>query len=804
MGSRIAAHLANAGVRSYLLDIVPRDVAADASPAVRNRIADSGLEAARKSKPAAFMETALARLVTTGNFEDHLSLLADCDWIIEVVVENLDIKRALLRKVEVIRKPGTIITTNTSGLPVHAIAEGFSEDFRHNWFGTHFFNPPRYMHLLEIIPTPESDPAAIEAIAQFGAVHLGKGIVYAKDTPNFIGNRIGCFNMLNIARLMQEFDFSVEDVDALTGSAIGLPKSATFRTIDMVGLDILAHVVRNAKRLAPVLVGTGGGAEPLDERGDLDLPAFYDQMLERKLLGDKTRAGFYKKERGPEGEKQFALDWKTLEYRAASRPKFSSLEKVNTCASLGERVRTLTGFGGETLDKGGEFLWTVLSEVFTYSANRIPEISDNVVEIDRAMRMGFNWEMGPFEIWDAIGVEDSVARMKKEGKPVAANAEKLLASGQKSWYTDAAYSASGRAYFDLATSSIRAERVAPGVWSVAVAKKSNGVVKSNSSTSLIDLGDGVGCFEFHSKMNALGDEIIELISQVLTPGGLGENFNAYVISNDATNFSAGANLKQLLTAAQNEQWANVDMTLRQFQNMTQLIKFSHKPVVAAPFGMTLGGGCEVSLHAIACQPHAELYMGLVEVGVGLLPGGGGCKELAVRAIEAAQSIHTDSRGESVETIEAMKKAFSNITMAKVSASAFEARSLGFLRRGDRITMNRECVLSDAKARAFELAHSGYRAPVMRTDLPAPGENILATLKLGVHLMRQGEFISDHDVKIANKIAEVLCGGAVTPGTLISEQHLLDLEREAFKSLCGERKTQERIEFMLKNGKALRN
>jgi len=805
MGSRIAAHLANAGVRSYLLDIVPPDAPADAPASVRNRFAEAGLDAARKSKPAAFMEPGLARLVTTGNFEDHLARLAECDWIIEAVVENLDLKRALLRKIEAVRKPGTIITTNTSGLPVHSIAEGFSAEFRRSWFGTHFFNPPRYMRLLEIIPTPDTDPAAIEAIAQFASVRLGKGIVYAKDTPNFIANRIGTFSMINIVRLMQEFDFSIEDVDALTGSAIGFPKSATFRTVDMVGLDVLDHVVRNAKRMAPALAGGGGGPDTwLDERGDLGLPAFVGQMLERKLLGDKTRAGFYKKERTPEGEKRLALDWKTLEYRPAARPKFASLEMAKTVDSLGQRVRMLTGFGQEKLDKAGQFLWTALSEVFTYAANRIPEISDNVVEIDRGMRMGFNWEMGPFELWDAIGVPASVARMKQEGKPVAANVEKLLAAGHKSWYTSQPNAASGRAYFDLATTSAKEEIVAPGVWSVTVAKKSNGVVKANAGASLVDLGDGVGCIEFHSKMNSLGADIIQLTSQVLKPGGPGDAFDAFVISNDAANFSVGANIMLLLMAVQDEEWDDVDMMVRHFQNMTQLIKFSPKPVVAAPFGMALGGGCEVSLHAAARQPHAELYMGLVEVGVGLLPGGGGCKEMTLRAVDAAQSIRPEGRGESVEMMEAMKKAFETVAMAKVSTSAFEARGLGFLNRGDQITMNRERLLSDAKAQALELARAGYRAPVARTDVPAPGENILATLKLGVHLMRQGEFISDHEVKIATKVAEVLCAGALTPGTPVSEQYLLDLEREAFKSLCGERKTQERIQFTLKTGKPLRN
>ncbi len=795
MGSRIAAHLANAGVRSYLLDMVSPDAAGSG----RNRIAEVGLDAARKSKPAAFMEPELASLVTTGNFEDDLSVLTGCDWIIEAVVEDFDLKRALLRKVDAVRKPGTIVTTNTSGLPVHSIAEGFSEDFRRHWFGAHFFNPPRYMRLLEIVPTAESDAAAIEAVAQFASVRLGKGIVYAKDTPDFIANRIGTFSVLNIMRLMQKFDLSIEEVDALTGLIIGFPKSATFRTLDMVGLDVLDRVVRNAKR--PVLAGAGAGkTELLDERGDLELPAFYGRMIERKLLGDKTKAGFYKKE----GETRLALDWKTLEYRPTQRPKFASLEMAKNVDFLGERIRMLTGFGGEKLDKAGEFIWSAVSELFTYSANRIPEISDNIVEIDRAMRLGYNWEMGAFELWDAVGVPASVERMKQEGRPVSANVEKLLASGFTSWYADAPHSASGHTYFDFATTSRKEEKVAPGVWSVTVAKKSNGVVKTNSGASLIDLGDGVGCIEFHSKMNAIGADIIQLTSQVLKPGGVGENFDAFVICNDAANFSVGANIMLLLMAVQDGEWDEVDMMVRQFQNMTQLIKFSSRPVVAAPFGMTLGGGCEVALHAAARQPHAELYMGLVETGVGLLPGGGGCKEMTLRAVDAAQSIRPEGRGESVEMMEAMKMAFETVAMAKVSTSAFEARGMGLVGRGDEITMNRERVLNDAKARSLELARAGYRAPVPRTDIPVPGENILATLKLGVHLLRQGEFISDHEVTIATKVAEVLCGGALTPGTPVNEQYLLDLEREAFKSLCGERKTQERIQFTLKTGKPLRN
>ncbi len=792
MGARIAAHFANAGVPSYLFDIVPPD----ADGPARNKIAAAGLDAARKSKPAAFFEHSLAKFVTIGNFEDDLKKLADVDWIIEAVVENLDIKRSLLKKVDAVRKPGTIVTTNTSGLPVGKIAEGFPDDFRRSWFGTHFFNPPRYMRLLELIPTPDTDRALLDAIAWFSDVRLGKGVVVAKDTPNFIGNRIGTFSVLNVIRLMQEMDLTIEDVDALTGTPVGWPKSATFRTIDLVGLDILGHVVGNMT------------ASVHDERSDLKLPNFYRQMLERKWLGDKTKGGFYKKSKGADGkEERMALDWRTLEYHPRHKPKFPGLDMAKNVEDTGARLRMLLGLDGSGPQKGdraGAFLWTALSDLWTYSANRIPEISDTIVEVDRAMKLGFNWEMGPFELWDAAGVEATVARMKKEGKPVAANVEKLLASGKKSWYDENLATASARSYFDLATGHWQPVKVPDGVWSVTVAKKSNCVVKKNSGASLVDLGDGVGCIEFHSKMNSLGADIIQLITQTLKPGGPGDAFDAFVITNDAQNFSVGANLMLLLMAVQEEEWDDVDMVIRQFQGMTQAIKFSPKPVVVGAFGLTLGGGTEISLHAPARQPHAELYTGLVEVGVGLLPGGGGCKEMLLRALDSARSIRPDGRGESVELLEAMKKAFETIAMAKVATSAHEARALGFLSDSDNITMNRERVLSDAKARALELARSSYEAPVMRNDLPAPGENILATLKLGVYMMRQGDYISDHEVKIGNKVAEVLCGGNVTPGTPVSEQYILDLEREAFKSLCGEKKTQERIQYTLKTGKTLRN
>jgi 3-hydroxyacyl-CoA dehydrogenase len=803
MGARIAAHFANAGVPSFLFDIVP----AGAEGPARNKIAATGLDAARKSKPAAFMEPSLARLVTVGNFEDDLKKLADVDWIIEAVVENLELKRALLKKVEAVRKPGTIVTTNTSGLPVGKIAEGFTDDFRRSWFGTHFFNPPRYMRLLELIPTPETDHNLIDAVSHFCDVRLGKGVVLAKDTPNFIGNRIGTFSVLNVMRLMQEMDLSIEEVDALTGQAVGWPRSATFRTIDLVGLDILGHVVGNMT------------SNVKDERSDLRLPDFFGKMLEKKWLGDKTKGGFYKKNVGRtllsananQEDERLALDWRTLEYHPRQKPKFPALDMAKNIDDTDARVRTLLGLDGgppQKADKAGAFLWAALSDLWTYSANRIPEISDSVVEIDRAMRLGFNWELGPFELWDAAGVEATVARMKKEGKPVAANVEKLLAAGQKSWYADDPKIASGRKYWDLATGNWRQVEVSPGVWSTTVAKKSNGVVKKNSGASLIDLGDGVGCIEFHSKMNSLGSDIVGLITQSLKAGGPGDSFDAFVITNDATNFSVGANLMLLLMSVQEDEWDDVDLAIRQFQGMTQAIKFSPKPVVVAPFGLCLGGGTEISLHAAARQPHAELYAGLVEVGVGLLPGGGGCKEMLLRAVDGAAASRGKVSGEalagSVEMMEAMKKAFETIATAKVATSAHEARGLGFISDSDRITMNRERVLSDAKARALELASAGYEPPVPRTDIPAPGESILAALKMGVHLMRQGDFITDYEVKLGGKIAEVLCGGNVTPGTPVSEQYILDLEREGFKSLCGEKKTQERIQFTLKTGKTLRN
>jgi 3-hydroxyacyl-CoA dehydrogenase len=814
MGSRIAAHLANAGIRSVLLDMAcsghagAGSSAVESSSAARSVLALNGLKNARQAKPAAFFDASLSHLVTVGNFDDNLGWFADCDWIIEAVVEDLAIKRDLLGKVAQFRRPGTIVTTNTSGLSVSKIAEGFPEEFQRHWFGTHFFNPPRYMRLLEIIPTPAVDTEVMRGLAEFCDLRLGKGIVYANDTPNFIANRIGIFGVLNAMRLMQQMDLSIEEVDALTGTAVGWPKSATFRTIDMVGLDIVGHVAANQARVH-------------DERSDLAIPDFFRQMIERNWLGDKTKGGFYRKQRGATGEERMALDWKTLEYRPLCKPGFASLEMVKGIDDLGTRVQTLIGDGRQRLDKAGQFLWTALSELWLYSANRIPEIAASVADIDRAMRLGFNWELGPFELWDAAGVERTVARTRAEGHRIPCSVERVLHGERHCWYENAPGTRAGRRYFDLASEECeyRDDEVPVGVGSVTVMKKTNGEVKRNAGASLIDLGDGVGCIEFHSKMNSIGPDIGQLILQTLgyakgfepsqaaaaaKSNGCGADFEAFVITNDAANFSVGANLMLLLMAVQEQEWDEIDQMVRAFQSMTQAIKFSPKPVVAAPFNLTLGGGCEIALHAPLRQTHAELYMGLVESGVGLLPAGGGCKEMLLRALAAASTVRLDGRGDSVEVFESIRRTFETIAMAKVSTSAAEARSLGFLVPCDTISMNRDRVLADSKRRALEMVRGGYKPPIPRTDLPAPGENLLATLKLGAHLMRQADYISDHEVKIANRIADVLCGGAVSPGTPVSEQYLLDLEREHFKALCGEKKTAERIAYTLKTGKAMRN
>jgi 3-hydroxyacyl-CoA dehydrogenase len=796
MGSRIAAHVANAGVPVVLLDIVPPGVAADGPKAERNKFVLAAMDGLKKSKPAAFYAVDSARLITLGNFDDDLALIADCDWIIEVVAENLEIKRALLAKVQQHRRPGAIITSNTSGLPIAQIVEGMDEELRQHWFGTHFFNPPRYMRLLEMIATPDSSAEDMALVAHFCDQRLGKAVVRSHDTPNFIANRIGTFELMNATRLMMEQVLTVEEVDALTGSALGWPKTGTFRLADMVGVDVLAHVAKNFAAQATAIG---------DERAEVGMAPFIAPMLEKKWLGDKTKQGFYKKEgRDAEGrDLRSVLDWQTLEYKPSMRPKFQALEMAKNVESTAARLPQLL-HADAAKDKAAAFYWPLLTELFTYAANRVPEIADDIVAIDTAMKTGFNWELGPFEMFDAVGVRVTTEKMLAAGVPVSANVTKLLSVGE-SWYKDDAAVASGRLFFDPVSGTYKPVPMAAGVTSLATIKKAHGVVKKNPGASVIDLGDGVAAIELHSKMNALGDDIVSLITQTLKPTGqFVSDFEAFVIMGDSANFSVGANLMQLLLTMQDEEWDYVEMAVRAFQNMTQAIKFCPRPVVVAPYGMCLGGGVEISLHAAARQAHAELYMGLVEAGVGLIPGGGGCKEMLLRSVEAGSSIRPDARGEGVEIFEAIKRNFETIAKATVSTSAAEARGLGFLRASDGVTMNRERLVADAKHRARDLADHGYAAPVMRADIPAPGESVLATLKLAVWTMREGQYISDHDAKVANWVAYALSGGKVAPGTLVSEQYLLDLEREAFLSLCGEKKTQERIAFTLKTGKPLRN
>ncbi|HWD00563.1 MAG TPA: 3-hydroxyacyl-CoA dehydrogenase NAD-binding domain-containing protein [Candidatus Sulfopaludibacter sp.] len=767
MGSRIAAHLANSGLPVVLLDIPMAN-----EP--RSGIAMQALEALKKSKPAAFYEPSLAGRITVGNFDDHLALLKDCDWVIEAVTENLAIKQSLLARVAPHLKPDAILTTNTSGLPVASIAAGMDEGLRRRWFGTHFFNPPRYMRLVEIISTPESDPAAVHGVAHFADLRLGKEVVFARDTPNFIANRIGVFIMLEALRLMQAEDLSIEEVDALTGTAIGWPRTGTFRLADLVGLDVLAHVASNF---------------PRSHSGDdqMALPDFVKTMLERRWLGDKTKQGFYKKEKDAEGkEVRLALDWKIVEYRTAARPKFPSLEMAKNAERLRDRLVQLLS-GDTRKDKAARFHWRLLTALWNYAADCLPEIADDARSVDRAMRAGFNWEMGPFQLWDSAGVRQTVERMKAAGEPVSPVVERMLAAGAEAWYRE-----SDGACFDPVSGGYVAIPEVEGVARIARYRASNGVVKQNPGASLIDIGDGVACLELHSVKTAIGEDVVRLVTETFRPeSDAVRNFSSFVLSADTDNFSVGANLMQLLLAIQDDEWDDVDLMIRAFQRMTASIKFCPRPVVVAPFGFCFGGGAEIAIHGARRQAHAELYMGLVETGVGLLPAGGGCKEMALQAADSGSP-------------EALRKNFETIAMAKVSTSAVEARRLGYLSLADRITMNRERLLHDAKEVARELVNAGYAAPIPRTDIPAAGDSARATLRLGVRMMREGNFISDHDVRVANQVAHVLCGGNITPGTLISEEYLLDLEREGFLSLCGEKKTQERIAYTLKNGKPLRN
>jgi len=786
MGAQIAAHFANAGVEVLLLDIAPKELSPAEqsrglsldSPQVRNRIADSGLEAAKKIKPAAFFAPSLAGHVKTGNFEDDLAKVSGVDWVIEAVVENLRIKRELFARVDKHRRPGSIVSSNTSGISIKAMAEGLSDDFREHFLGTHFFNPPRYLKLLEIIPTPDTLAEVVEFVARFCDQRLGKGIVYAKDTPNFIGNRLASFSSLNTIKVMVDGGYSVEEVDAMTGPLIGRPKSASFRTADLVGLDTSLYVADNLYE-----------AVPDDEmREVLKAPDFLRELVRRGSTGNKAGQGFYKKTRGEGGKPEFhALDYTTLEYKPPQKFRAPSIDAARAIEDPAERVRTLV-YGK---DRVGEFLWKTISRNLIYAANRVPEISESIVNLDNAVKWGFNHELGTFELWDAIGVEKSVARMREEGLDIPPLVEKLLASGKKSFYENR----EGRTfYFDFASGDYKEVEPRPGVVLLKSLKERDRVIRKNAAASLVDLGDGVACLEFHSKMNSIGGDTIAMMNYAIKE--VEKNYEALVVGNHGENYSVGANIMMVLLASQEGEWDEIGLGVRQFQNANMALRYSSKPVVTAPHGMSLGGGCEVSMHGDKARAAAETYMGLVEVGVGLIPAGGGVKELVARAVEGALPEE--------DLFPRIKRVSEAIATAKVSGSAFEAREIGFLRDTDHVTMNRDRLIEDAKQTALALVKEGYTPSRPRTDIPVLGEPALATIKLAVHMMLRGGFISEHDALVATKLASIITGGNLTRKTAVSEQYLLDLEREAFVSLCGERKTQERIQHMLKTGKPLRN
>lgn len=804
MGARIAAHFANAGYPVFLLDIVPPELNATEksrgltlqSSEVRNRFARAGLDAAVKSRPAAFFAADAVRQIQTGNFDDNLNWCAQCDWIIEVVAENLEIKRALLERVENHRRPGTLVSTNTSGLPISRIAEGRSEEFRRHFAGTHFFNPPRYMKLVEIIPGPDTLPEIVQTLSEFCDVQLGKGVVVAKDTPNFIANRIGTFSLVNTIRLMSELGMTIEEVDACTGPAIGWPKSATFRTADIVGLDVLAHVVRNIYENTPN-----------DESRELyRVPPLVEEMLKRGWLGEKSGQGFYKRVRKGGESEILTLDPQTMEYRARQKARFASIEMGRMIDDTRERLRALVGpvLSGQPADKASKFLWGALSRTCLYAARRVPEIADSPVDIDRAMRWGFAQELGPFEVWDTLGVEAMAKQFEKEGEPLPPIVTKLLASSEKTFYRNERGKIS---CFDLGANSAagayRAAAESGGVLILSSLKEAGRVVEKNSGASLIDLGDGVICCEFHTKMNSLGSDIVTMLHAGIRR--LHSEFDAMVVANQGVHFSAGANLMLVLVAAQEQEWDEIDVAVRQFQGAMMAIKYAPRPVVVAPHGLAIGGGCEINLHAARIHAASEAYIGLVETGVGVIPAGGGCKETLIRASEHAAG------GEDLDLFNALKPLFYNIAMAKVSTSGAEARGLGYLRSGDLISMNRDRLVADAKETALALARANWRPAaaspaegVARTEVRVLGETFLSAAKLAIHMMLRGEYVSEYDGHVARKLAHVLSGGALTSPQMVSEQYLLDLEREAFVSLCGERKTQERIAHTLKTGKPLRN
>ncbi|MGB3096350.1 MAG: 3-hydroxyacyl-CoA dehydrogenase/enoyl-CoA hydratase family protein [Candidatus Deferrimicrobiaceae bacterium] len=787
MGSGIAAHLANAGIRSLMLDIVPPTLSdedrkrglTEKDPAFRNRFAAKGVAGIRKSRPALLYSQKDIGLISIGNFDDDLPEAAECDWIVEVVTENLAIKKALYDRIEAVWKPGTVVTSNTSGIAISQMTEGRSKEFRKHFLVTHFFNPVRYMKLLELVPGEDTDPGILRGVADFGERKLGKGIVYGKDTPNFIGNRIGVFAMMYAMHAMMEDGLSIEEVDKVLGPAMGRPKSAAFGTADLVGIDTLLHVSDNVYSNLP--------DDP--QRETFLPPPFVSEMVARGWLGRKAKGGFFKMEGKGEEKKMFVLDYQALDYRPTTKVSYPSLDAAKGEDDVGARIRKVT----EGEDKAAGYAWKVLSESLLYSARRIPEIAGDVVNIDNAIKWGFNWTLGPFETWDAIGVKDSVARMRKEGKEIPESVEKMLAGGNPTFYRrrDGILEC-----FDFASGAYVPVPVSPDIIFLPALKERNKVVKGNQGATLVDIGDGVLCLEFHTKMNAIDGDIVSMMNEGVALAE--KDFAGMVIANHAENFCVGANLMLVFLEAQNRNFENIEKMVREFQNACMRLRYSEKPVVAAPAGMTLGGGTEICLGADRIRAAAETYMGLVEVGVGVLPAGGGTKEMVIRHLEGIPD------GVSADPLPFLRKAFETIGMAKVATSAKEAREMGFLRPWDRISIQRDFLIQEAKNVVLGMNREGYEMPRPRTDIALPGRSEFSTFAYALYAMKVAGHISEYDERIGRKIAFVMTGGDIPRGTRLSEQDLLDLEREAFLSLCGEEKTQARIQHMLMKGKPLRN
>lgn len=771
MGSRIACHFANIGVEVLLLDIPAKE-------GDKNTIVNTALQNAVKSNPSPVYSKNVLSKITTGNFEDDMARIADYNWIIEVVVENLDIKKKVFEQVEQYRKPGTLVTSNTSGIPIHLMSEGRSEDFKANFCGTHFFNPPRYLRLLEIIPTPHTNPQLVDFLMHYGDKFLGKTTVLCKDTPAFIANRVGVYSIMSLLHLVEKMELTVEEVDKFTGPALGRPKSATFRTTDVVGLDTMIKVSKGLYDNCPD-----------DKAHDLfKLPAYVEKMEANKWLGDKTGQGFYKKTKSAEGNTEIlALDLKTLEYRPQIKVKSATLDLTKPIENVKDRMKVFAA--GK--DKAAELFRASFFGLFEYVSDRIPEISDELYRIDDAMRAGFGWDLGPFEVWDAVGIIEAIEGMKKYGHEAAAWVHEMLAAGNTSFYT---VENGVKKYYDIPSKSYKA---VPGSEQFIILDnlRANKVIWKNAGASIIDLGDGIINVEFHSKMNTIGGDTLQAINKAIDMAE--KDYRGVVIGNDGANFSAGANVGMIFMMAVEQEWDELNMAVRMFQNTSMRIRYSSIPVVIAPHNLALGGGCEFSLHADHVQLNAETYMGLVEFGVGVIPGGGGTKEFALRA--------SDEYKEDQIVQNVLKERFLTIGMAKVSTSAVEAFELGYLQKGKySVSMNRSRLIADAKDKAIQLADAGYTQPVRRKDIKVLGKQGLGIVYAGANTMYSGHYISEHDKKISEKLGWVMCGGDLSAPTEVTEQYLLDLEREAFLSLCGERKTLERIQSIVTSGKPLRN